>query len=387
MSHSNEPVTQLGTAYHRYGDKPFGIYRRDRLSHMYVIGQTGTGKSTLLGNLAAQDAQRKQGFCLIDPHGDLARGLHETIGVEHVYWDVSDADSPYGYNPLTRVPTHLMPLVASGFIETLKKQWSDSWGARMEHLLRYAVLALLEQPLADMRDISRLFMETDFRRNVVARISDPQVRAFWTVEFPKMKYLTAIDGVAPINNKLGAFLAHPVVRNAVCTPQEPLRFRRIMDDGQILIINLAKGQIGNDNANVLGGLLVSNILNAAFTRHDTAEEQRRPFFLYVDEFHNFTTTAFADVLSESRKYALGLCLSHQHTSQTERAVFDAVVGNVGTMIALRVGAKDAPIMARQFGDIAAEHFVSLPNYHGFIQMMVKGRKIPVFSFQTRPLLP
>lgn len=382
-----DSVTHIGQAYHRYGDQAFGIYRTDRLSHLYLIGQTGTGKSTLLGNLATQDAKHSQGFCLIDPHGDLAAQLHRNLATDHIYWDISDPASPYGYNPLTRVPAHLRPLVASGFIETLKKQWSDSWGARMEHLLRYAVLALLEQPLADMRDISRLFMEAEFRRNVVARITDPQVRAFWTVEFPKMKYLTAIDGVAPINNKLGAFLAHPIVRNAVCTPKEPLRFRRIMDQGQVLIVNLAKGRIGNDNANVLGGLLVSNIMNAAFTRHDTPEQERRPFFLYVDEFHNFTTTAFADALSESRKYALGLCLCHQHTSQTEQPVFDAVMGNVGTMIALRVGAKDAPLIARQFGDIAAEHFVTLPNYHGFIQMMAKGRKIPAFSFQTRPPLP
>lgn len=386
MLPSSNTVTQLGTAYSRYGDKPFGIYRRDRLNHMYVIGQTGTGKSTFLGNLALQEADNKQGFCLIDPHGDLALELHQSITAKHVYWDVSNPNSPYGYNPLTRVPPHLIPLVASGFIETLKKQWSDSWGARMEHLLRYSVLALLEQPLADMRDISRLFLEADFRRTVVLQITDPQVRRFWTAEFTKMKYLTAIDGVAPINNKLGAFLAHPIIRKAVCTPDEPLRFRRIMDQGQILIINLAKGHIGNDNANVLGGLLVSNIMNAAFTRNDTPEERREPFFLYVDEFHNFTTTAFADVLSESRKYALGLCLSHQHTSQTEQSVFDAVAGNVGTMVALRVGVKDAPIIARQFGDIAAEHFMSLSNYHGFIQMMVEGRKMPAFSFQTRPPL-
>tara|TARA_R100001244_G_scaffold6593_24_gene8160 strand:- start:33655 stop:34818 length:1164 start_codon:yes stop_codon:yes gene_type:complete len=387
MSSFHNPVTQLGTAYHRYGDKPFGIYQSDRQSHIYLIGQTGTGKSTLLGTMATQDAAQGQGFCLIDPHGDLALHLHNNITADHIYWNVSDPQSPFGYNPLTRVPAHLRPLVASGFIETLKKQWADSWGARMEHLLRYAVLALLEQPLADIRDISRLFLETEFRRNLVARISDPQVRTFWTVEFPKMKYLTAIDGVAPINNKLGAFLAHPLVRKAVCTPKEPLRFRQIMDDGKILIVNLAKGQIGNDNANVLGGLLVSNIMNAAFTRHDTPEAQRRPFFLYVDEFHNFTTTAFADMLSESRKYALGLCLSQQHSSQTEPPVFDAVMGNVGTMIALRVGAKDAPIMARQFGNIAAEHFVTLPNYHGFIQLFVQGRKMPAFSFQTRPPLP
>ncbi len=329
MHFNRNPVTQLGTAYHRYGDKVFGIYQHDRLNHCYLIGQTGTGKSSLIANLARQDAERQQGFCLIDPHGDLAEQLHRSINTDHIYWKVSDAASPYGYNPLTRVPPRFRPLVASGFIETLKKQWADSWGPRMEHLLRYSILALLDQPRADMRDIVRMYIEPDFRRLVVARVTDQQVLAFWKVEFPKMKYLTAIDGVAPISNKLGAFLAHPIIRKAVCAPEQPLRFRRLMDEGQMVIINLAKGQIGNDNANVLGGLLVSNIMNAAFTRHDTPETERRPFFLYIDEFHSFTTTAFADMLSESRKYGLGLFLSHQHCSQIEQPVFEAVMGKAG----------------------------------------------------------
>ena len=387
MHFHDNSITTIGDAYHRYGDKPFGIYRSDRLSHIYAIGQTGTGKSTLLAAMARQDSECRQGFCLIDPHGDLAEYLHHRIAGEHIYWDVSDPSSPYGYNPLTRVPAELRPLVASGFIETLKKQWADSWGARMEHLLRYSVLALLEQPFADIRDIVRMYVEPEFRRNVVLTTQDQQVRNFWTVEFPKMNYMTAIDGVAPISNKLGAFLAHPVIRQSICAPKQPLRFRKIMDQGQTVIVNLAKGKIGNDNANVLGGLLVSNIMNAAFTRHDILEPQRRPFFLYVDEFHNFTTTAFANTLAEARKYALGVCLSHQHISQAEPAVFDAVIGNVGTMIALRVGAKDAPILERQFEAIAAHNFINLPNYHGFIQLLVRGRKMPAFSFQTRPPFP
>ncbi len=387
MTYNSHSVSRIGDAWHRYGSKPFGIYQADRLYHSFLLGQTGTGKSELFANLALQDAQSRRGFCLIDPHGDLASKLHATIANDHIYWDVSDPNSPYGYNPLTYVPAHLRPIVASGFIETLKKQWHDSWGARMEHLLRYAVLALLELPLTDIRDIVRLYVEPDFRRNVIAHISDEQVRAFWTVEFPKMKYLTAIDGVAPINNKLGALLAHPLIRKAICQPEQPLRFRKIMDERQILIINLAKGKIGADNANVIGGLLVSNIMNAAFTRHDIDERSRTPFFLYIDEFHSFTTTAFADMLSESRKYGLSLQLSQQHTSQTDKPVFDAVMGNVGTMIALRVGAQDAPLIAKQFGDIAAENFITLPNFHGFIQLMVKGRKMPSFSFQTRPFLP
>lgn len=308
MFNPQNPVTQLGMAHDRHREHPFGIHLADRLLHLYVVGQTGTGKSTLLHNLALQDAKAGIGFCLIDPHGDLASGLSAALDKEHRYWNVADPSSPYGYNPITRVSAPYRPLVASGLIDALKKQWSDAWGARMEHLLRYAILALLEQPKADIRDIVRLFVEKDFRSTVIGRIRDPQVYAFWTQEYPNMNYQNAADGVAPIANKLGAFLANPVVRKAVCEPDEPLRFRQIMDDGEILIINLAKGQLGADTANVLGGMIVSNLMNAAFSRHDIPESERRPFMLYVDEFHSFTTSVFAGMLSEARKYGLGLTL-------------------------------------------------------------------------------
>ena len=213
------PRSILGLAYKRYAEPaPFGILQRDRLMHLYVIGQTGTGKSTLLYNLAHQDAQHGRGFCLIDPHGDLAEDLHRNLDQPHTYWDVSDPTCPYGYNPLKRVSEAYRPLVASGLIETLKKQWPDAWGARMEHLLRHAVLALLEQPSADLRDIMKLFVFKGFRRQVTDAISDDQVRAFWKYEFPAMNYQTSSDGVSPIANKLGAFLAHPTVRQALCEP-------------------------------------------------------------------------------------------------------------------------------------------------------------------------
>lgn len=380
-------VTTLGIANSRRSDRPFGIRQRDRLHHCYVIGQTGTGKSTLLANMAYQDAVAGRGFCLIDPHGDVAELVSKNMESKHVYWDLADAESPYGYNPLARVPDFFRPLVASGFVETMKKQWKDSWGPRLEHLLRYAVLALLDLPKTDLRDVGRMFLQKPFRREVVARIQDDQVRHFWTVEFPAMNYLTTSDGFPPIANKLGALLANPLVRRAVCEPKEPLRFRRLMDDGHPIIVNLAKGRIGTDNANVLGGLLLTSIMNAAFSRHDVPEANRRSFFLYVDEFHSFTTAVFADMLSEARKYALSLTLSHQHTSQTDRTVFDAVLGNVGTIMSLRLGAMDAPIIARQMGDIDAHHFTKLPNYNGYSQLMVDGKKTKLFSFQTRPFLP
>jgi hypothetical protein len=379
------PITMLGDAYHQYGDRPFGIRLPDRLHHFYAVGQTGAGKSTLIANLAMQDAAQGIGFCLIDPHGDLASGLSARLTVSHHYWDVADHTCPYGYNPLARVPASLRPLVTSALIETLKKQWADSWGARMEHLLRYAVLALLDQRIADLRDIVRLYTDKDFRRGVVAHLHDEQVRTFWLKEFPNMNYMNAIDGVAPIANKLGAFLAHPVIRRAICEPARPLRFRQIMDRGEIVIVNLAKGRIGSDMANVLGGLITSTVMHAAFSRHGSDEAARRPFMLYVDEFPSFTTEAFANLLPESRKYGLGLILAHQHVSQMTSAVFDAVVGNVGTMIAFRVGANDASTIARQLDIVDGRNLITLPNHHAMVQLMVDGRKTPAFSARTWPL--
>lgn len=378
------PITPLGIARHQYGDRPFGIRLADRMHHLYLIGQTGTGKSTFLLNLALADAHAGRGLCLIDPHGDLALALHERLDLPHHYFDIADPDCRLGYNPLARVHRSFRPLLASGLIETLKKQWADSWGARMEHLLRYAILALLDQPQADIRDIVRLYTDKDFRRDVISRIGDEQVRTFWTREFPNMNYMNAADGVAPIANKLGAFLANPVVRRAVCEPEEPLRFRRIMDERGILIVNLAKGRLGSDMANVMGGLIVSTIMLAAFSRHGSQEKARQPFMLHIDEFPSFTTEAFVTLLPEARKYGLSLTLAHQHSSQVERPVFDAVLGNVGSLFAFRLGAQDAPEFARQLGDVAGSDLTRLPNHDAYVQLMVDGQKSRPFSMRTWP---
>ncbi len=384
MNLKSHRISQLGLAYSRYGDFPFGILDADRLMHIYVVGQTGTGKSTLLGNLTRQDAKRNIGFCLIDPHGDLATSLSQSLKVQHKYWDIADPANPLGYNPLTHVSPAYRPLIASGFIDTLKKQWSDAWGARMEHLLRYGLLALLETPKANIQDIMRLYTDKEFRRQVVHQVQDEQVRRFWTMEYPNMNYQNSIDGVASIANKLGSWLSHPTVRKAICDPVEPLRFRRIMDQNEILIVNLAKGRLGADLSNVIGGLLVSSIMNAAFSRHNIPESERRPFFLYIDEFHSFTTEAFASMMSESRKYGLGLILAHQHIVQTDSAVFESILGNVGSLMVFRVGANDAPLFSRQLGTISVPDLVNLPNYQAFTQLMVRGVKTKPFTVTTYP---
>ena len=382
----SDPVTTLGLAYGRYGNTPFGIRQGDRLQHLYVIGQTGSGKSTLLYNMACQDAAQGIGFCLIDPHGDLARDIERSSPSDAIIWTVGDPDCPYGYNPLTRTTVPLRPLVTSGLIEAFRKQWADAWGVRMEHLLRYAILALLDRPHTNLSEIMRLFLDRAFRTNVLAGIEDPQVRQFWFEEFPAMNYKTAADGVAPIANKIGTFLSHPVVRHAVCEPKEPLRFRQIMDEGRVLIINLSKGQIGADIANVLGGLIVSAITHAAFTRQDS--QSRRMFALYVDEFHNFTTEALADTLSESRKYGLSLTLAQQHAQQSTEGLFAGIMGNVGSLIAFRLGATDAPIFARQLGDVAPETLIKLPNYQTHLKLMVDGAQTKSFTaFMYPPRAP
>ncbi|WP_299829299.1 type IV secretory system conjugative DNA transfer family protein [uncultured Roseobacter sp.] len=378
-------VTTLGLGFHRYNaPQPFGIKLRDRLSHVYAIGQTGAGKSTLLGNIAMQDAAQGHGFCLIDPHGDLALKLHQKLNQPHLYWEVADPNSPFGYNPLASVSESFRPLVASALIDTLKKQWPEAWGARMEHLLRFAVLALLEQPQADLRDIVKLFVWKGFRKTVTANLSDPQSQFFWQHEFERMNFQNAADGVAPIANKLGAFLAHPVVRKAVCEPDQPLKFRRLMDTGMPLIVNLAKGRLGTDVSNVLGGLLVSTIMHAAFSRHGLPELARKPFFLHVDEFTSYTTTAFASVLSEARKYGLGLTLAHQHIVQADKSVFEAILGNTGTQIVYRLGARDAVTFERELGFFSARDFTNLPNYRACVRLMVDGSKTQAFSASMLP---
>ncbi|MCB1474840.1 MAG: hypothetical protein H6883_02640 [Rhodobiaceae bacterium] len=382
MEFPNEAITVLGVTNGREPKKQFGIKQADRLFHHYIIGQTGTGKSTLMLNMAMQDLEQGRGFCLIDPHGDLARSLARTAGDRCLYWDAADPACPYGYNPLSYVAASYRPLVASGLIDTLKKQWADAWGARMEHLLRYCLLALLEQPFSSLQDIMPMFLDKDFRRGVLSSVKDPMVRQFWTSEFPKMNYKTAVDGVAPIANKLGAFLAHPVVRKAVCEPEQPLRFRRIMDDGKSLIVNLAKGRLGADISNILGGLVVSSIAHAAYSRQDIQENERRPYILYVDEFQSFTSAVFAEMLSELRKHRLGLVLAHQFTSQLDTDVFEAVVGNVGTLSAFRLGATDAAVLAKQFGaDIpGVRDLLDLPNHGMYLRLMIdEQRSMPFLA--------
>lgn len=381
------PVTYFAVTCGRTPYRTFGIKQTDRLFHMYAIGKTGTGKTTLLETLIRQDIEAGRGCALIDPHGDLVERIAAWVPAERRsslhYVNVPDVGQPYGYNPLKRVRKESIPLAASGLMEAFKKHWTDSWGVRMEHVLRNSIYALLEQGDASLVDILRLLMDKDFRKGVIAKISNEQVRQFWALEYGQYSFRYRADLIAPIQNKVGAFLADPLMRRMLTEPKRALHFRRIMDRREILLVNLARGKIGEDSASLLGSLLVTTIGLAAFSRADVPETERSDFILYMDEFQNFTTLSVATMISELRKYHVGLVLANQHLSQLEQDVRDAVLGNVGTLIAFRVGPQDAVLLGREFVDrFEPVDLMNLPNHHIYLRLMIDGTPSRPFSATT-----
>lgn len=374
------------TNFHRSGVL-FGIKQADRLSHTYVIGKTGVGKSTLLEVLARQDLAAERGFALVDPHGDLVERVYAAVPPHLrdrvIYLNAPDPTQPYGYNPLRRVRDDKIPLAASGVLETLWKLWPDAWGVRMEHVLRNSLYALLERDGSTLPDILRLYADEKFRKGVTPRIRNDVVREFWLTEFENYPARLRAEAVMPIQNKLGALLSDPMLFRTLVAPMVDLRFRSLMDNGQILLVNLSKGRIGEDSAHILGGLIVSTIGLAAFTRADIATNERRPFFLYLDEFQNFTTLAFVNMMSELRKYGVGLTLAHQHLHQLEPDILHAVLGNAGTLISFRVGAEDATYLAREFQPtFGVEDLVNLPNRDFYLKLMIDGTPSRPFSARS-----
>lgn len=362
----------------------FGIKEDDRLFHMYVIGKTGTGKSTLLETLAHQDIQNGQGLCIIDPHGDLALRLVASIPINRkadlIYLDAADINQPYGYNPLRRVQKDKIPLAVSGILEVFKKLWDEAWGVRMEHVFRNTLYALIEYGDATLHDILRMLTDSGFQRSVLKKVTNVQIREFWEEEFPHYNPRYRQEMIAPIQNKVGAFLADPRLYRIFIEPQTDLRFRRIMDSGKILIVNLAKGRLGEDSTNLLGALLVTTLNLAAFSRSEIPEHERRPFYLYLDEFHNFTTLSVSNIVSELRKFRLGLILAHQHLHQLDPNVMHAVLGNVGTLITFRTGPEDARLLARAFEPVFSyEDLMNLPNYNIYLRLMIDGTLSQAFS--------
>lgn len=385
--HTPNHVTYLAETDFRNQRTRFGIKERDRLLHLYAIGQTGTGKSTLLETLIRQDLSAGQGLALLDPHGDLVERLAAQVpparGETCIYMNAPDPHQPYGYNPLKHVALEKRPLAASGMLEVFKKMWEDAWGPRMEHILRNALLALLDYPEATLLDLPRLFNEREFRRQVGRTIANSQVSKFWLGEYERYNPRMRAEAIAPIQNKVGAFLADPTLRRILCTPEKPISVRRLMDTGGVLLVNLAKGRIGEDAAHLLGGLLVTTIGLAAFSRAEVQEHERRTFFLYLDEFQHFTTLALVTMASELRKYGVGMVLVHQYLDQLAPEIRHAVLGNVGTVIAFRVGPHDAPFLAREFAPtFSTEDLVNLPNHHIYLRLMIDGTPSRPFSART-----
>lgn len=387
----DENISAFGLTNFRGINHQFGMLRRDRSRHVYIIGQTGAGKSGMLELFALSDVFYNQGYCIIDPHGDFAinnlRFVPENRIKDVIYFNPADTAYPVAFNPLEITDPSRKPNVCSEVIGVLKRMFGDSWGPRLEHILRHTILALLDRPETTLLDISRLLTDKDFRKETLDYCTDVTVLQFWKHEFGQWNEKQVNESIAPVLNKVGAFTANPIIRNIIGQPKSSFDVRKIMDEGKILVVNLSKGLIGEDNAGILGAFLVTKVQLAAMSRSDIPDvADRRPFYLYVDEFQNFATDSFAVILSEARKYGLNLTVANQYISQMTDSVRDAVFGNVGTTISFRVSADDAPILSKQFEPTFDQSdLIQMNNRHFVISMIINGEKVPAFSATTLSL--
>ncbi len=370
----------------------FGIKAKDRPRHVYVIGKTGMGKSTLLENLAIQDIQNGEGIAFVDPHGKSAELLLDYVPKERMkdvlYFAPFDMDHPISFNVMEDVGADRRHLVVSGLMSAFKKIWVDAWSARMEYILGNTLLALLEFPDSTLLGINRMLSDKIYRKKVVDNIKDPSVKSFWVDEFAKYTDRFAAEATPAIQNKVGQFTSNPLIRNIIGQPHSTFDLRKMMDERKIVIINLSKGRVGESNADLLGSMLITKIYLAAMSRADTSESNLKNlpnFYLYVDEFQSFANESFADILSEARKYKLNLTIAHQYIEQMSEEVRASVFGNVGTMICFRVGAFDAEILEKEFApQFTAEDMVNLGFAQVYLKLMIDGVSSPPFSATTLP---
>ena len=387
-----EELSSFGMTNFRGSHSQFGLKRVDRGRHVYIVGQTGTGKSGLLELLTLSDVFHNHGFAVIDPHGDYAADILRYIPAHRlkdvVYFNPADTEFPIGFNPMEVTDPSLKNHISSELVGVLKRMF-ESWGPRLEYILRYTLLALLDTPNSTMLGITRMLTERDFRNEIIDRVTDPVVKNFWTTEFASWNDKFAAEAVAPVLNKVGAFTANPMIRNIIGQEQSTINVREIMDEGKILIVNLSRGLMGEDNAAIMGALMVTKIQLAAMSRANIASiEDRRPFYLYVDEFQNFATDSFAVILSEARKYGLNLTIANQYVSQMELIVRDAVFGNVGSLIAFRIGAEDGAVMQKYFEpEFESQDLINLNNRHFVANISIDGEKTRSFSATTLNIPP
>jgi len=385
-------TTPIGITNWRNQRQPFGIKDEDRLGHIYVIGKTGVGKSTLLLNMAVSDIEKGKGLCIIDPHGDIAEEILNHIPQERIkdviYFNPKDYEHPVAFNPLKAVHPNYHHLVASGLVSTFKKIWAESWGPRLEYILRFSLLTLLEYPDATLLDIQPLLTDVLFRNKVLSYVTNQHTLSFWRNEFDKYSPALKSEAITPILNKTGVFLTSIPLRNTVGQNINGFRMQEVLDEGKILIANLSKGELGEDASSILGSILVTSIQLAALFRSTQPEQQRIPFYLYVDEMHSFISLSFADILAEARKYKLSLFLTHQYIDQLHEKVRSAVFGNVGTIISFRIGAEDAEHLVKEFHPEFDEgDFVNLPKYSMYLKLMIDGatsRPFSAFSLPPKP---
>ncbi len=388
----NRDVTYFARTNFRGGNEMFGIKRKDRRQHMYILGKSGTGKSVLMSNLVIQNVWNGEGLCLVDPHGELVETVLKMIP-EHriqdvVYFNPADTDFCIGFNPLELNDPKYKHLVASGLMGIFTKIWANVWSSRMEYILSNTILALLDTPGSTLLGITRMLVDKDYRQVVVGNLKDPIVKAFWVHEFEQWKEQFRNEAISPIQNKVGQFLSSSIIRNIVGQQQSTIDIFNLMNEGKILLVNVSKGRIGEDNSALLGAMIITKLQLAAMERVRIPEEERRDFYLYVDEFQNFATDSFASILSEARKYRLCLTLAHQYTAQIEGGdsdLKDAVFGNVGSMIIFRIGADDAKTLEKEFApEFIPEDFVGLPNYQVYLKLMIDGITSRPFSANTLP---
>ncbi|MCE9517617.1 type IV secretion system DNA-binding domain-containing protein, partial [Candidatus Nomurabacteria bacterium] len=389
----NRDITYFGKTNFRSTNTVFGIKRKDRRQHMYILGKSGTGKSVLLSNLIAQNIENGEGVCVVDPHGELVEEILNLIP-EHrakdvIYFNPADTDFHVGFNVIALEDPKYKHLVASGLMGIFTKIWANAWSSRMEYILNNAILALLDTPGTTLLGIPRLLVDKDYSQMIISNLKDPVVKAFWVHEYEQWREQFRNEAIAPIQNKVGQFLSTSIIRNVVGQSKSTIDIFNIMNEGKIFLVNVSKGRVGEDNSALLGGMIITKIQLAAMERVRIPENERKDFYLYVDEFQNFATDSFANILSEARKYRLNLIVAHQYTAQLSNengtAVRDAVFGNVGTMIIFRVGADDADFIEKEFEpEFTAQDLVNLPNFHVYLKLMIDGVTSRPFSATTLP---
>jgi len=380
----NPDISYFARTDFRNTNDLFGIYQADRLFGMYLLGKTGSGKTNLLKTLLYQDVYKNRGCCLFDINGDLLKEVLSFIPEECkkdvVYLDATNYDLTLGYNPLKKVSYNKRALIASSILETFQKLWGgQSWGLKLEYILRNVILTLLDQPKATFDDIPKLLLETEYQRQCIPNIISENVKRFWQVEFPKY---TRTD-ILPVLNKVGSFLSIPMLKKILVDNTEQISLRGIIDSRKILLINLSKGSLGNDGANLLGSLLLTALASASFSRVNVAENKRVPFFIYLDEFQNYTTESLSGMFSELRKFKIGFVIAHQYLHQLTPNIKNAVLGNVGTIICFKLGQADAKYMTQEFSPVfETVDLTNLAHYHIYLKLLINGKTSTAFSAKT-----